>query len=69
MIVKVLIEGGKIKYISYIPCFVNKNAEPEIVKRGSPLAQEVFDYFEDISRSEHLPVNFAWDGDEVVVLP
>jgi poly-gamma-glutamate synthesis protein (capsule biosynthesis protein) len=69
MIVKALIEDGKLKRVSYIPCFVNKNAEPEIVKRSSPLAQEVYDYFEDISRSEHLPVNFAWDGDEVIILP
>jgi poly-gamma-glutamate synthesis protein (capsule biosynthesis protein) len=69
MIVKVLIEGGKIKRVAYIPCFVNKNAEPEIVCRSNPLAKEVYDYFEDISRSENLAVNFAWDGDEVLVLP
>lgn len=69
MIVKALIEDGKIKRVSYIPCFVNKNSEPEIVKRNNPLAQEVYDYFEDISRSENLPVNFAWDGDDVVILP
>jgi poly-gamma-glutamate synthesis protein (capsule biosynthesis protein) len=69
MIVKSLIEGGAIKRISFIPCFVNKNAEPEIVPRSNPLAGEVYDYFEDISRSEGLSVNFAWDGDEVLVLP
>jgi poly-gamma-glutamate synthesis protein (capsule biosynthesis protein) len=69
LIVKALIEDGIIKRISYIPCYVNKNAEPEIVTRKSPLAQEVYDYFEDISRSEHLSVHFAWDGDEVLILP
>ena len=69
MIVKALIEGGEIKRVTYIPCFVNKNAEPEIVLRSSPRAKEVYDYFEDISRSENLAVNFAWDGDEVLVLP
>ena len=69
MIVKALIEDGKIRRVSYIPCFVNKNAEPEIVPRSSPLAEEVFDYFEDISRTKHLAVNFAWDGDEVLILP
>jgi hypothetical protein len=69
MIVKSLIEGGAIKRISFIPCFVNKNVEPEIVPRSNPLAGEVYDYFEDISRSEGLSVNFAWDGDEVLVLP
>jgi poly-gamma-glutamate capsule biosynthesis protein CapA/YwtB (metallophosphatase superfamily) len=69
MMVKAVIEGGKIKRVSYIPCFVNRYAEPEIVTRGSPLAQEVYDYFEDISRSENLPVRFAWDGDEVLIMP
>lgn len=69
MIVKALIEGGKLKRVSYIPCFVNKNAEPEIVTRNSSAAREVYDYFEDISRSENLPVNFAWDRDEVLILP
>jgi poly-gamma-glutamate capsule biosynthesis protein CapA/YwtB (metallophosphatase superfamily) len=69
MIVKAVVEDGKLERVSYIPCFVNKNAEPEIVKRNSPLAKEVYDYFEDISRSEHLPASFAWDGDEVLILP
>jgi poly-gamma-glutamate capsule biosynthesis protein CapA/YwtB (metallophosphatase superfamily) len=69
MIVKALIEDGRISRVSYIPCFVNRRAEPEIVARGDPRAQEVFDYFEDISQSEHLPVHFAWDGDEVLISP
>ena len=69
MIVKAVIEDGEIKRISYIPCFVNKDAEPEIVTRDNPRAQQVYDYFEDISYSEGLSVSFAWDGDEVLVLP
>jgi poly-gamma-glutamate capsule biosynthesis protein CapA/YwtB (metallophosphatase superfamily) len=69
MIVKAVIEDGEIKRISYIPCFVNKDAEPEIVTRDNPRAQQVYDYFEDISHSENLPVSFAWDEDEVLVLP
>ena len=69
LIVKAIIENRQIKRISYIPCFVNRSAEPEIVTRSNPLGQEVYDYFEDISRSERLPVHFAWDGDEVLVLP
>jgi hypothetical protein len=69
LIVKALIEDGKINRISYIPCYVNRNAEPEIVKPGNDRAKEVFNYLEDISRSEKLPVHFSWDGDEVLVLP
>ena len=69
LIVKAIIDDGKIKRLSYIPCYVNKNAEPDIVKFGDACAKEVFSYLEDISRSEKLTVRFAWDGDEVLVLP
>jgi len=68
-IVKATIEDGKIKRLSYIPCFVNKYSEPEIVTRDNPLGQEVFHYIQDISKSEKLPVQFAWEGDEVLILP
>lgn len=69
LITKVIIEGGKIVRLSYIPCFVNKEAEPEIVTRSEPRGQEVYNYVADISGSEHLPVQFAWDGDEVLIMP
>jgi poly-gamma-glutamate synthesis protein (capsule biosynthesis protein) len=69
MIVKAIIENGTISKVSYLPCFVNSNTEPEIVARNNPLAQEVYNYFEDISRSERLPVKFTWDGDEVLIQP
>lgn len=68
LIVKAAIEDGTIKQVSYIPCFVNKYSEPEIVSADSPLGQEVYKYVEDISASEHLPVHFSWDRDEVLVL-
>jgi poly-gamma-glutamate capsule biosynthesis protein CapA/YwtB (metallophosphatase superfamily) len=69
MIVKALIEDGKIKKLTYIPCYINKYSEPEIVKQNDPRGQEVYNYVQDVSRSENLSVHFAWDGDEVSVLP
>lgn len=69
MIVKALIEDKKIKRLSYLPCFVNTDSAPEIVTEDSPLGQEVFNYVQDISRSENLQVNFKWDNDEVLILP
>jgi poly-gamma-glutamate capsule biosynthesis protein CapA/YwtB (metallophosphatase superfamily) len=69
LIVKAVIEEGKIRRLSYIPCYVNKNAEPEIVGWSDIRGQKVFNYLEDISRSEKLAVHFSWDGDEVLVLP
>ena len=69
LIAKALIEDGEIKRVSYFPCYVNRKAEPEIVTCTDPKGQEVFNYIEDISRSEGLPVHFAWKGDEVLILP
>jgi Bacterial capsule synthesis protein PGA_cap len=67
LIVKALIENQGIKRVSYLPCYINKQSEPEIVTRQDKRGQEVFSYMEDISRSENLSVHFSWDGDEVLI--
>lgn len=67
LIVKAVIEGGQIKRVSYIPCYVNRRAEPEIVPPSEPRGQEVFGYVADISRSEGLQAHFSWEGNEVVI--
>ena len=70
MIAKAIIEDGKITRVSYIPCYINDNSEPVIIKRGELKGQEVFNYVEDISRSEGLPVRFSLKGDsEVLITP
>jgi poly-gamma-glutamate synthesis protein (capsule biosynthesis protein) len=67
LIAKAIIENGAIKRVSYLPCYVNKNAEPEIKTRNDPKGQEVAAYMERISRDQKLAVNFAWEGDEIVI--
>jgi poly-gamma-glutamate synthesis protein (capsule biosynthesis protein) len=67
LIAKAVVEDGEIKSVSYIPVYVNTNAEPEIVKPGDAKAKIVYEYMEDISRSEGLPVRFSWAGDEVLI--
>lgn len=69
LIVKAVIEEGRINQVSYIPCFVNKRAEPEIVTRQDPRGRDVFEYVESISKSEGLSVHFTWDRDEVLIQP
>lgn len=69
LIVKAIIEAGEIKRVTYIPCYVNKQAEPEIVTQSNLRGQEVYRYMEDISRSEDLPVHFSWGGNEVLIKP
>ena len=68
MIAKAIIEDGKITRVSYIPCYINENSEPVIVKRSESKGQDVFNYLEDISRSEGLPVCFSWKGDSEVLI-
>ncbi|WP_394233751.1 CapA family protein [Niallia oryzisoli] len=67
MIAKAYIEDGEIKKVTYIPCYINNNCEPEIVVNDDSLGQGVFNYIEDISNSENLNVKFSWDGDEVLI--
>jgi poly-gamma-glutamate capsule biosynthesis protein CapA/YwtB (metallophosphatase superfamily) len=70
IIAKAIIEDGKITHVSYIPCYINENSEPVIVKRDEPKGQDVFNYVGDISRSEGLSVGFSWEGDsEVLITP
>jgi hypothetical protein len=69
LIAKAVIEDGSLKRVSYLPCYINEKSEPEIVTRSDSRGQEVYNYVADISRSEGLPVHFAWDGNEVLILP
>lgn len=69
LIVKAVIEDGRIQRLSYIPCYVNRNAEPEIVGQKDDRGQKVYNYLTDISQSERLSVHFSWDGDEVLITP
>ena len=69
IIAKAIIEDGRIEKVSYIPCYVNEKSEPEIMTRNDQKGQGVYNYMEDISRSEDLPVHFSWDGDEVLISP
>jgi hypothetical protein len=69
LIAKAIIEDGEVRRVSYIPCYVNENAAPEMVARSDPRGQGVYNYVEDVSRSEGLSVNFSWHGDEVLITP
>jgi hypothetical protein len=67
IIAKAIIEGGKIKKVSYIPCYINEETEPEIVTSSDIKGKRVFNYMRKISRSQNLDTKFVWEGDEVVI--
>ena len=66
MIAKLKIGNGKISRVSYLPCYYNKNAKPEILKHDER-GQENFDYMVKITKGAGLNAEFEWDGDEVVI--
>jgi hypothetical protein len=67
MIAKCIIEAGEIKRVSYLPCLINKQGQPEILKREGR-GQQVFDYMDKITRGAGLNARYTWEGDEVLIL-
>jgi hypothetical protein len=59
------LSGWEIK--RYPICHVILTTIRAIVKANDPRGQDVFNYVEDISKSEGLPVHFSLDGDEVLI--
>jgi len=66
IIAKCTIKAGKISRVAYLPCVVNKLAQPEIV-RCDERGQQVFDYVEKITKGAGLNARFEWEGDEVLI--
>ncbi len=66
MIARCAVEDGHISRVSFFPCLINKQGQPEVLKRDER-GQQVFDYVDRISRKAGLNASYEWDGDEVVV--
>jgi poly-gamma-glutamate synthesis protein (capsule biosynthesis protein) len=66
IITKCAVKDKKIFQTGYIPCLINKQGQPEILKRDAR-GQEVFEYMDKITRGAGLNAKFEWKGDEVIV--
>jgi poly-gamma-glutamate synthesis protein (capsule biosynthesis protein) len=66
LIARCVAANKQVGRVSYVPCIVNQQGHPEVVRRGER-GQEVFDYVEKISRAAGFDTRFAWLGDEVEV--
>lgn len=67
MIARCRISGGEIREVSYVPCFINPDAEPEPLSASDERFGEVADYVEQISTGVGFDTTFTRRGDEVVV--
>jgi hypothetical protein len=66
IIAKCTVQNGRVSRVSYLPCLVNKQAQPDVLKHDAK-GQEIFDYVDKITRGTGLNARFEWAGDEVVI--
>ena len=67
LIVKVLVQDGRITRVSYLPCTINKAGQPFPLKADDPRFHEVAGYFDAISRNQGFNVRLTAEGDEILV--
>jgi poly-gamma-glutamate synthesis protein (capsule biosynthesis protein) len=67
IVVKALIEDKKVARVSFLPVYINKDAEPEVLSRRNKRFEEVVSYMEKITESEGLGAKYHVDGNEVVI--
>lgn len=68
LVAKFHIRKGKLEKVSFIPAYINKNNEPELLERGDPRADEVLEYMRTISAGVNFDTRYSWDGDSNEVL-
>jgi poly-gamma-glutamate synthesis protein (capsule biosynthesis protein) len=66
MIAKCVIENGKISRASYLPCVINDDQQPVILKNDEK-GREVFDFMDRITKAAGLNVRYEWEGDEILI--
>ena len=49
----ILIDGGKISRVSYLPCLINAQKQPEVLKNDER-GRQVFDFVDTITREASL---------------
>jgi len=66
IIAKCTIDGNKIVRVSYLPCLINRQKQPEILKNDER-GQQVFNFVDKITKAAGLDTVYEWKGDEVVI--
>ena len=66
MIAKCIINNRKISQVGYLPCFINEQRQPELLKNDER-GRQVFDFMEKTTAASDLNTRYEWKDDEVVV--
>lgn len=65
MLVKCVISNGKIRSVSFLPCYIEKTSEPRILSREETRFREVAEYMEEATRKAGLSASFMYEDNEV----
>lgn len=65
MIPKITVTTNGVERVAFLPAYINKLAQPEVVTPGNPLFDDVMAEVEWVS--DYVPHSFKADGDEIVV--
>jgi poly-gamma-glutamate synthesis protein (capsule biosynthesis protein) len=68
IIAKIYISKEEITKVSFLPCLINKNGQPEPLEPGDGKFEKVKEYVEDITRQADLDTKFSAEDGEVTVL-
>lgn len=67
IIAKCIISNKAIRSVSFLPTYINKQSQPEVLISKDERFGEVVGYMEEISRDQGLSANYAIDGDKVII--
>jgi poly-gamma-glutamate synthesis protein (capsule biosynthesis protein) len=66
MIAKCVIDDGKITQVGYLPCLINAQKQPEILKNYER-GRQGFEFMDKITKDAGLNTHYDWKGDEIVI--
>jgi len=67
ILVRVLISDKKVQRLSFLPVYITKGGQPEILQHQDNRAQEVFDYMDWVNREVGFGTRMFFEGNEIVV--
>ena len=67
IIAKCIISNKQIKSVSFLPTYINKQSQPQVLVSGDQRFGEVIEYMEEITRDQGLETRYTVQGDEVVI--
>jgi poly-gamma-glutamate capsule biosynthesis protein CapA/YwtB (metallophosphatase superfamily) len=67
IIAKCTISDGRIQSVSFLPVYINKQSQPEVLVSSDQRFGEVLRYMEEITRDQGLETGYTVHGDEVVI--